>query len=1204
VLTRGHLAWAVAALLAALAPAAGAAQPLQPGALGFAHRPVCGAVPVRVARCNSQVIVDVTGAPLVTAGPSGYGPSDLQSAYGLTSLASSVGATQTIAIVDAYDAPSAESDLGVYRSQFGLSPCTTANGCFRKVDQRGGTTYPKSDGGWAQEISLDLDMASAICPNCHILLVEADSPQFTDLAAAVDRAATLGATQISNSYGGNEFSSETTSTYESHYDHPGIAVTVSSGDNGYGVEFPASSRYVTAVGGTSLTVDGSARGWSESAWSGAGSGCSAYVPKPSWQTDSGCTRRTVADVSAVADPNTGVAVYDSLAFHGSSGWMVFGGTSVASPVVAAFDALIGSTAATRSYPYDNASSFNDVTSGGNGSCGGSYLCTAKVGYDGPTGVGTPMGATPSGPKPSVTTQAASSIVATTATLNGTVNPNGLSTTYHFDYGTTTAYGSQTTATSAGSGTTASPVSAALSGLSSSTTYHFRLVATSSAGTSNGTDQTFTTGAAPVVTTQAASSVGASSATLNGTVNPGRLATTYHFEYGTTTAYGSQSPAVDASAGSGSTAVSVSTALSSLTAGTTYHFRLVATNAAGATLGSDLMFTTLTPPVATTGTATSVIDTGATLNGTVDANGTATTYHFEYGTTASYGSQTAATSAGSGTSPVSESAAVTGLSPGTTYHFRIVATSAAGTSNGSDQTFTTGVKPSVTTQPATALAADGATLNGSVNPNGYATSYHFEYGTTTAYGSQTTSLSAGSGSTAVAESAAISGLTAGATYHFRLVATNSAGTTVGADLTLTTLTPPVATTGSASSVLDTSATLNGTVDPNGSATSYHFDYGTTASYGSQTASSSAGSGSSAVSESAGVTGLSPGTTYHFRLVATSAAGTSNGADQTFTTGAAPIVMTQAASSIGAASATLNGTVNPSRLATTYHFEYGTTTAYGSQSPAVDASAGSGSTAVAESAAISGLTAGTTYHFRLVATNSAGTTDGGDLTLTTLTPPVATTGSASSVLDTSATLNGTVDPNGSATSYHFEYGTTTAYGSQSPAADADAGSGSSAVPVSTTLSGLFAATTYHFRLVATNAAGTTVSADRTLTTSDVVAPPPPADTLSTTTTTPTVSTLVTSANACSPTLRISRRRHTAIVRISCAPAGTITASALRGTRRIARTSRTLVVAGAPTLRLRIPRRAFARVDSLRLTVKVTIVDAAGARTVLRRRVTIRR
>ncbi len=355
------------------------------------HARVCPSAQVGEARCHSWVEVDASGAPRVTAAPNGFGPADLQSAYALAAASASNGVGATIAIVDAYDDPNAESDLGVYRSQFGLPPCTTANGCFKKINQSGGTNYPKANGGWAQEISLDLDMASAICPNCKILLVEATSNSFANLAAAVDQAAkTPGVVAISNSYGGGEYASETTD--QQHYNHPGIAITVSSGDNGYGVEFPAASQYVTAVGGTSLSRSGSARGWSETVWSGAGSGCSVYIAKPSWQTDAGCGNRAVADVAAVADPNTGVAVYDSFAYRGSSGWLVFGGTSVAAPIIASVYALAGNTAAINygSYSYSHTTSLFDVVSGSNGTCG-SYLCTGGVGYDGPTGNGTPNG---------------------------------------------------------------------------------------------------------------------------------------------------------------------------------------------------------------------------------------------------------------------------------------------------------------------------------------------------------------------------------------------------------------------------------------------------------------------------------------------------------------------------------------------------------------------------------------------------------------------------------------------------------------------------------------------------------------------------------------------------------------------------------------------------------------------------------------------
>ena len=349
--------------------------------------PVCpGPAQPGTARCHSLRRTDINGIQPNASTPSGYGPSQLLSAYNLTTAG-----TPTVAIVDAFNDPNAESDLGVYRSQFGLSPCTTSNGCFIKVNQSGGIRYPRADGGWAQEISLDLDMVSAICPNCHILLVEASSNSFANLAAAVNYAASVtGVVAISNSYGASEFSSEGTATYDAPYNHPGIAVTVSSGDGGYGVEFPAASQYVTAVGGTHLVSDTSSRGWTETVWSGAGSGCSAYITKPTWQADTGCSRRTVADVSAVADPNTGVAVYDS--FH-QSGWLVFGGTSVASPIIASVYALAGNAGSTTygSYPYSHTSSLFDVTSGSNGSCGGSYLCTGGTGYDGPTGLGTPNG---------------------------------------------------------------------------------------------------------------------------------------------------------------------------------------------------------------------------------------------------------------------------------------------------------------------------------------------------------------------------------------------------------------------------------------------------------------------------------------------------------------------------------------------------------------------------------------------------------------------------------------------------------------------------------------------------------------------------------------------------------------------------------------------------------------------------------------------
>jgi hypothetical protein len=338
----------------------------------------------------------------------GYTACNIQSAYGLTSLSKKDGKGTTVAIVDAYDDPYATSDLAVYRTAEHLPACTTANGCFEKVDQGGVPgTYPTPTAGWTQEISLDLDMVSAVCPNCHILLVEADSSTFGDLAAAVDEAVALGAHVVSDSWGTDEFSGET--GWDGNWDHPGIAITFSSGDGAYkkGVQYPSASPYVISVGGTMLAPASDSRGWTETVWvtpptpattthtpkQGSGSGCSAYEWKPPWQTDTACKNRMTADVSAVA---ARVLAYDT---YGGSGWYLEFGTSVSSPIVAAAYALAGN-------PSDNvvpasavyaapAADLHDITSGATGTCAPpsshKYWCTAVKGYDGPTGRGSPHG---------------------------------------------------------------------------------------------------------------------------------------------------------------------------------------------------------------------------------------------------------------------------------------------------------------------------------------------------------------------------------------------------------------------------------------------------------------------------------------------------------------------------------------------------------------------------------------------------------------------------------------------------------------------------------------------------------------------------------------------------------------------------------------------------------------------------------------------
>lgn len=324
------------------------------------------------------------------ATPTGFGPADLRSAYKLPSTG---GAGQTIAIVDAYDNPNAEADLATYRQQFGLPACTTANGCFKKVNQRGAASpLPEASSGWGVEISLDLDMVSAACPDCHIVLVEADTATSANLGAAEDTAAASGASAVSNSYGSDEYNGMDVDAR--HYQHPGVAILASSGDYGFQpASFPASLPNVIAVGGTSLVKADNARGWTETAWSGAGSGCSAWLPKPAWQHDANCGMRTVADVSAVADPNTGLAVYDTYGLGSQAGWILVGGTSASSPFIAGVIGLAGngSQLSDASSLYAHADKLFDVVGGSNGYCGDDYLCTGLTGYDAPTGLGTPNG---------------------------------------------------------------------------------------------------------------------------------------------------------------------------------------------------------------------------------------------------------------------------------------------------------------------------------------------------------------------------------------------------------------------------------------------------------------------------------------------------------------------------------------------------------------------------------------------------------------------------------------------------------------------------------------------------------------------------------------------------------------------------------------------------------------------------------------------
>jgi IPT/TIG domain/Regulator of chromosome condensation (RCC1) repeat len=436
----------------------------------------------------------------------GYDPQDLQSAY---KVSASGGAGQTVAVVDAYGYSEAEEDLAVYRSKYGLPPCTKADGCFHKVNQHGEERdYPPDESSWDGEAALDLDMVSAMCPECHVILAEGDEPTTADLEEAVEAAGRMGATEISNSYGGPENERELDAPA---YDQPGVMIFASAGDDGYdnhergweAPNFPAALSTVIAVGGTNLRKATNARGWEDTVWRDGGSGCSELVPKPPWQHDSGCAKRISDDVAAVASCETPVSTY----MESGTGWELVCGTSVSSPLVAGIEAHAGAYA--RSLPgadafYDDPGGFFDVTSGSNGTCtppeSHAYWCNAEEGYDGPTGNGVPDGPlSRTQAPPAVTTSDEVALSGTTVTVKGEIDPQGEETSYQFEYGTGSGY-TATAPVPAGSlpaSTEARQVSATIEGLQPHSGYHFRLAATNAGGSSYGSDYQFST-AAPTI----------------------------------------------------------------------------------------------------------------------------------------------------------------------------------------------------------------------------------------------------------------------------------------------------------------------------------------------------------------------------------------------------------------------------------------------------------------------------------------------------------------------------------------------------------------------------------------------------------------------------------------------------------------------------------------------------------------------------------
>jgi len=572
----------VVAALAAYALAAGAGT----GAAANGHRlwrdnnghgpwitDVCSLPVPHVGRCAADVVTNSAGRPQAGATPSpgSLGPSQFHSAYNLPTSAPNA---QTIGIVDAFDDPNIAGDLAHYDSFYGIP----APPSFRKVNQTGGTAYPRSNSGWDLEIALDVETAHAVCQNCNILLVEANSASLADLGAAENEAVKLGATVISNSWGSSEYSTETADE-AAYFNHPGVAITASAGDSGFGAMFPAASHYVTAVGGTTLTLNSNGNWAGETVWSGTGSGCSQYEPKPSWQHD-GCSHRTLNDVAADADPKSGAAVYDSVPYQLQSGWFQVGGTSLASPLIAAVYALAGNPASVNagSSPYSASSSqLHDISSGSDGSCGGSYLCTAAVGYDGPTGMGTPngVGAFAGTPAPPPTAPGAPvNLMATpgdqfvslswTAPFN---NGGSNITSYNIYRGT--ASGGETLVKTGVAGTSYTDT-----GLADGTTYYYEVTAVNGVGEGGLSNEASALPAAsvPGAPTGLHATGGNSLVSLSWTAPAGPVSS-YDVYRGTTPGGESSTPIATGVPGTGYTD---NTALN----GTTYYYKVSAVNGTG------------------------------------------------------------------------------------------------------------------------------------------------------------------------------------------------------------------------------------------------------------------------------------------------------------------------------------------------------------------------------------------------------------------------------------------------------------------------------------------------------------------------------------------------------------------------------------------------------------------------------------------------
>jgi uncharacterized protein (TIGR02145 family) len=724
--------------------------------------------------------------------------------------------------------------------------------------------------------------------------------------------------------------------------------------------------------------------------------------------------------------------------------------------------------------------------------------------------------------PVATSSAATAVTNTTATINGSVNANGSTTTVSFEYGTTFLYGSEAAATPAtASGITPVTVTSALTGLVPGQQYHFRVKAVSAGGTTYGSDLTFTTTQPPAATTLDATNFTQTTAKLNGLVNANGPATTITFEYGLTADYGTSVNGVPNNV-AGTSNTSITADITGLTEYTTYHFRIKAVSAAGTTFGNDLIFitpfTSIAVPTVSTSVVTDITQSTAIGGGNITSEGGSalTSSGVCWSTQTNPSVSDSKTSDGTATGNFTSN--LTGLTAGTTYYVKAYATNSAGTGYGAERSFSTNTLislPTVTTTAISDITSSSAVSGGNISSDGGApvTTSGICWSTLnnpTVADSKTTDGSASGGF-----NSNITGLIPSTTYFVKAYATNSEGTSYGNEHSFTTstqtFTPPTSVTYSATAITNTTATINGQVNANGSNTTVTFEYGTTISYGSNVNATPATiTDVNPTTVNAGLSGLIPGQTYHFRVKAVNAGGTVYGDDLVFSTPQPPTVSTQQASNITQTSVTLNGLANANELSTSISFEYGLTASYGTTVAGVPSGA-SGSVNTPSAANITGLSPNTIYHYRIVASSSAGTSNGNDQIFSTLAisaeAPTITTTAITTITETTASGGGNITSDGGAnvTTRGVCWSTTV----DPTTADPKTSNGTGTGTFTSNLTGLTPGTTYYVRAYATNSVNTSYGNNQTFVTS--LALGPVATTLTATNLTQTTATLNGSVNA---------------------------------------------------------------------------------------------